>query len=54
MGQIANDMIDGLSCQWCGIYFEEENGFPVLCDDCWNEATPRERQGFSRTSIEEL
>lgn len=34
MGDIANDMIIGLCCSWCGIYFREENGYPVLCFRC--------------------
>lgn len=34
MGEIANDMIDGGSCSWCGTYFEEEHGYPVVCKSC--------------------
>ena len=35
MAQLANDMIVGRSCSECGIYFEKEHGYPVLCEDCF-------------------
>ena len=35
MGELADDMIEGLSCSWCGIYFEEAHGYPVVCETCW-------------------
>ena len=35
MGEIADDMIDGASCSLCGVYFEKEHGYPVLCTGCW-------------------
>ncbi len=38
MGELAQDKISGLSCSRCGVYFEDEHGFPVLCDSCWKEA----------------
>ena len=34
MGEIADDMIDGACCSLCGVYFEWENEFPVLCASC--------------------
>ena len=34
MGEMANDMITGHSCSWCGAYFREEHGYPVVCDEC--------------------
>ncbi len=34
MGEVANDMINGLSCSHCGVYFEEPHGHPVLCSSC--------------------
>lgn len=37
MGEIANDMIDGFCCSCCGIYFTEEHGFPVYCEECWED-----------------
>lgn len=32
-------MIIGLSCGSCGIYFDEKHGFPVLCEDCFEESS---------------
>jgi hypothetical protein len=42
MGDIADDMIDGVICQQCGMYLEEfldgtepdGFGYPVTCSDC--------------------
>jgi len=35
MGQLADDMVNGLSCSECGVYFEKAHGYPVLCSDCY-------------------
>jgi hypothetical protein len=37
MGEIADDMTDGLCCSECGIYFIREHGYPVLCSGCHTE-----------------
>ena len=44
MGEIAEDMLDGSMCSFCGVYFEQPetdgiyvHGYPVACDDCWDE-----------------
>lgn len=37
MGQIADDMVEGRSCSECGIYFEKAHGYPVLCEDCFED-----------------
>lgn len=37
MGQVANDLINGRSCSWCGIYFDESHGYPVVCEDCGSD-----------------
>ena len=39
MGEIAEDMVCGLACSACGIYFRSQHGFPVYCRDCW-KGTP--------------
>jgi hypothetical protein len=36
MGSLANDMVTGRSCSECGIYFEKEHGYPILCIDCFD------------------
>ena len=42
MGEIADDMIDGLMCSFCGTYFEEEHGYPVVCRGCWAGLTSQQ------------
>jgi len=37
MGEIADDMIDGRCCSWCGVYFEQAHHYPVACKSCWQE-----------------
>ena len=32
---VAEDVVNGLQCSHCGVCFEEESGFPVLCEDCY-------------------
>jgi len=54
MGQIADDMINGLCCSHCGTYFEEEHGYPVLCEDCYDSGTEEEKDGLPRAYIKEL
>lgn len=35
MGDVADDMINGDSCQLCGVYFEEPGeGYPRTCQGC--------------------
>jgi len=43
MGDIADDIIDGFQCSWCGVCFTQEHGYPVACNDCWKSATNQER-----------
>lgn len=45
MGELADDLIEGFSCSWCGIYFEEAHGYPVVCNGCWKDSTEQERKG---------
>ncbi len=35
MSEIAEDLIEGLACEGCGIYFEEAHGYAVRCESCW-------------------
>ncbi len=51
MGEYADDIVDGWACGWCMQYFKEEHGYPVLCNDCWNDATPEEREGWQKSRI---
>lgn len=54
MGEMADDMVEGRCCSHCGVYFEDEHGYPVLCKDCYDEETPKERAGLQRATIKEL
>lgn len=55
MGEIADDMTDGTSCCLCGQYFEDEkgciveHGYPVVCWECWDELTRKERKDYQRS-----
>lgn len=54
MGELADDMIEGRSCSECGIYFEQSHGFPVLCEDCYDNSSKEERAGLPRATENEL
>lgn len=52
MGEIADDIITGLSCSWCGTYFREEHGHPVVCVPCfkdWKAKNQKGKKKFQRT-----
>lgn len=34
MGQVVEDIIEGLCCSECGVFFEHGHGHPVLCKHC--------------------
>lgn len=53
MGEMAEDNINGACCGWCGIYFVEEHGYPVLCKGCWNGSTKKEREGWQQATKRE-
>lgn len=53
-GEMADAMIEGACCSHCGVFFEEENGFPALCRSCW-KATPKDqRKNFQLSQHPEL
>jgi len=43
MGDIADMILDGTLCEWCGVYIEEgevpleADGYPRKCADCLEE-----------------
>jgi len=44
MGEIAEMMLDGTLCEWCGVYIEgDAPGYPRLCRDCASEKRKDER-----------
>lgn len=54
MGEMADAAINGECCSWCGVFFNGEHGFPVLCVSCWSGAKPTERAEFSQARRSEL
>lgn len=35
MGEIADMILEGILCQLCGVYIDDENQeFPRYCEDC--------------------
>jgi hypothetical protein len=49
MGVIADDMISGLSCSWCGVYFETEHQYPVACHSCFDDLMKSHPEEFEET-----
>lgn len=51
MGEIAEDIIEGTCCSWCGLYFQSpdnpdelySHGYPVLCKDCYKNSSWKEK-----------
>lgn len=43
MGEMADDLIDGVACSLCGCYFMDkaghlyEHGYSVACNSCYEE-----------------
>lgn len=50
MGDIADDMTNGLCCEQCGVYFTGEHGYPVLCESCWTEGSETQKATNSELS----
>lgn len=44
MGEIADMIINGEQCHWCGVCFEHPHGYPVACKSCWEEVKSDFRQ----------
>lgn len=54
MGEIAEGMVNGESCEWCGTSFRKAHGYPVLCKSCWKDATPAERKQHQQAKEREV
>ena len=56
MGELAEMMLDGTLCQYCGPALigpgEEPLGFPQSCDGCWGELH-RRRGMFGKQNANE-
>lgn len=53
MGDAAASVISGACCAWCGTWFAQPHGFPVLCVRCWNGSDADERDGHQRATERE-
>lgn len=62
MSDIADAIMEGCQCSWCGIWFEKAYGYPVICKDCWKNAMKdykdeddlRIDTGISKAAFKEL
>ena len=56
MGEMADDMIEGASCSWCGVYFKKEHGYPVVCFSCGKGKSDKQllADGVQRATEKEL
>ena len=61
MGQIAEDMVSGLVCSDCGMFFRDdvaldpnllyEHGYPAVCWDCWKSYSKRDQKAAKRAGL---
>lgn len=58
MGEIAEDMIDGSCCSLCGQYFQHPKAdgiyvhdYPVVCWDCWDNLTAKEKKDYVKSDV---
>ena len=55
MGEAADDIIVGFVCCWCGLYFQQPHGYPVLCNECYRGDREAARSdGLQKATIKEL
>lgn len=64
MGEIAEDVVEGRCCQLCGGYFDSgkkelykgkeigvcaEHGYPVVCDECWEDLSKKQQKKYQQS-----
>lgn len=54
MGEISDDIIEGRRCSLCDIYFEDEHGFPVVCENCWDDLDDDEKKYYQKAIFDEI
>lgn len=61
MGQIADDIVAGITCELCGQFFDggnddelHEHGYPVVCWECWSDMSKAERRQYQRAEVKTL
>ena len=53
MGEIAELIIQGEQCSFCGIEFVEPHGYPVICEQCFHGLTEEEQEDVVLADKEE-
>jgi predicted Zn-ribbon and HTH transcriptional regulator len=49
MGEVAEMMLDGTLCQYCGAYLDDSIGyFPQSCPDCKKESGTKKKKNKKR------
>ena len=43
MGDIADAIIGGEMCEWCGVWLEDDDDWPHLCPECEREKKKDEK-----------
>ncbi len=51
---IAEQVECGAHCSGCGVCFEQDHGYPVLCKSCFQDRPKKYRIGLQRAFIKEL
>lgn len=59
MGELADQIINGESCELCLMPFKDpkkpntayEHGYPVVCWDCWSGLTAKEKKQHQRAQV---
>jgi hypothetical protein len=49
MGDYADMMLEGVTCEGCGVYMGDGDGYPERCKDCapaWSAAIAEELKGL--------
>jgi DNA-directed RNA polymerase subunit RPC12/RpoP len=54
MSENAKDIENGLCCGICGQYFEDAQGYPAVCGDCWKDMTEKEKKGWQKSHSKTL
>lgn len=42
MGEIADQIINGETCDLCCSFFRIPHGYPVTCSDCWRDLSKKD------------
>lgn len=54
MGEIADDIIDGLMCSHCSVYFVKAHGYCVLCEECFRSENKEGQMVLKKATYKEV